>query len=91
MKHENILMDIKIDQPRSIGRDSTYHRMLKANIKKKLKEMGSTKISYEESNLDVVSYDLGLIFYNKIIIYLQGILKAGIYPSGGILDRTYPV
>lgn len=57
---EKILIDVKIDRPGERGRDSISHRILKANMKKKMMELGSKEIDYENANLDVVSLDHGI-------------------------------
>jgi len=57
---EKIIIDTKIDRPPMIQRDSEAHRILKANMRKKMIELGSKKVSYENANLDVLSEDLGI-------------------------------
>jgi hypothetical protein len=57
---EKIRIDEKVDRPPSFARDSEDHRILKGTVKKKLLELGSKDVSYENANLDVVAEDLGI-------------------------------
>lgn len=62
IKHTNEKLNIntKIDRPPPVSTESPSHRIMKANIMKILRGLGSNNTSYENVNIDVVSQDFGI-------------------------------